>query len=360
MSDSTATATARRVVHLSTEPTLRGGERQLTFLHQELLARGWQSTILCREPPVFENRTHVRALRWDGVADVLGFLRFWKECRQLQPEILHCHDAKSFTLGTLLGALTSTPVVMTRRVLFPIHMHRLNRWKYARAAQFIAVSTAVEQALRAAAPGKPIHVVADAVEGTPITPEQRQKARKRLALADDLIVVGSVGYFTEEKNAALLMDTAEHLAQTRTNVMILCVGPLAEKTGKRARKLANVLATGFVANPLELYAAFDIYVSTSLLEGLGSALLDAVVRDIPSVAVDSGGVRDIFGDLPRLASTGDRYDFIRLLEQTLDGLDAVREESRILGAAARQRFNLDAMVQGNINVYEQIPQRVRR
>jgi glycosyltransferase involved in cell wall biosynthesis len=174
-----------------------------------------------------------------------------------------------------------------------------------------------------------------------------------------MIVIGSVGHFTEEKNAALLMDIAEHLAQTRKNVMIVCVGPLDEIAGKRARKLPNVLATGFVADPLELYACFDVYVSTSLLEGLGSALLDAVVRDIPSIAVDSGGVRDIFGKLPRLASPGDRYDFIRLLEQTLDGLDAIREESRALGVAARQRFHLQALVQGNIDVYANIPQRVR-
>jgi glycosyltransferase involved in cell wall biosynthesis len=194
----------------------------------------------------------------------------------------------------------------------------------------------------------------------PITRDERRAARTRLALDEDRIVIGCVGHFTAEKNAALLMDAAQHLSQTRQNVMIVCVGPLDEEIGQRARTLPNVLATGFVANPLDLYAAFDLYVSTSQLEGLGSALLDAVVRDIPAIAVDSGGVRDIFGERPRLASPGDRYDFIRLLEQTLDALDATRDDSRILGAEARARFNLQTMVQGNMDVYLRVPQPVRR
>jgi len=336
---------------------MRGGERQLAFLHQGLLDQGWSSTILCREPSVFGALQNVIALPWAGVMDLPGLLRFWKKCRQLQPEVLHAHDANAFTLAMFLGALNRLPVVMTRRVLFPIRMHLLNRWKYAHVAQLVAVSNAVEQSLRVAAPTTPIRVVSDAVEGAPISAEQRLEARKRLGLQEDVVVIGSVGHFTEEKNASLLLDTAEHLAQTRKNAFVVCVGPLDEKAGKRARRLSNVLATGFVADPLELYAAFDLYASTSLLEGLGSALLDAVVRDIPAIAVDAGGVRDIFGDLPRLASPGDRYDFIRLLEQSLDALESMREESHTLGAVARQRFTLAAMIEGNMDVYRQLPLR---
>jgi glycosyltransferase involved in cell wall biosynthesis len=332
----------------------------VAYLHQGLATMGWRSTILCREPSVFEKESDVGVIEWNGLADVLGFWRFVKACRDLQPDVLHCHDSHAFTVGTCLGAVTGTPVVMTRRVLFPLRVHALNRWKYRRVARLIAISTAVEQALRAIARGKPIHVVADAVEGMPITRDERRAARTRLALDEDRIVIGCVGHFTAEKNAALLMDAAQHLSQTRQNVMIVCVGPLDEEIGQRARTLPNVLATGFVANPLDLYAAFDLYVSTSQLEGLGSALLDAVVRDIPAIAVDSGGVRDIFGERPRLASPGDRYDFIRLLEQTLDALDATRDDSRILGAEARARFNLQTMVQGNMDVYLRVPQPVRR
>jgi len=360
MSDRTIQATPRRVVHLSTEQSMRGGERQLAILHQGLAERGCNSSILCREPSVFKTESSVHPVSWSGTADVFGLLRYLKICRQLLPDVLHCHDSKAFTLGAIIGAITSTPVVVTRRVLFPIRTHMLNRWKYGRAAQLVAVSNSVEQALRRAVPGKPIQVIADGVQGAPVTAAQRQAARQQLALNEDAIVIGSVGHFTEEKNAALLMDAAQRLSQTRKNVTVVCVGPLDELQGKRARSLPNVIATGFVADPLELYAAFDLYVSTSLLEGLGSALLDAVVRDIPSIAVDSGGVRDIFGDRPRLSSSGDGYDFIRLLEQTLDALDSFREDSRDLGIETRQRFSLDAMIQGNLDIYEQLPPRMRQ
>jgi glycosyltransferase involved in cell wall biosynthesis len=341
----------RPLVHLSTQASHRGGERQVALLHRGLRERGWPSHLLCRAPSVFADTTDTTAVAWHGTMDPFGFAGFGRHCRRLQPALLHCHDANAFTVGSFLGSLLRVPVVTTRRVLAPIRPHLLNRWKYQHAAALIAISSAVETALRQVAPATRIFCVPSGVSGEPATDDMRFEARRSLAIDDRTVVIGCVGYFTPEKQPALLLDLATHLAQVRRNVVVMIVGPLDPDLERSARHMSNVIATGAVANALDYYPAFDLYVSTSTSEGLGSALLDAVVRDIPAFAVDSGGARDIFGSLPRLAASGDRYDFFRMIERALDARETLIEESRNLGAQARQRFHVDAMVAGNMRVY---------
>lgn len=350
MSDAMAAPT-RPIVHLSTQRTRRGGERQVSLLHQGLLDRGWPSHILCRAPGVFGDMPETSAVRWTGPGDPFGFVAFWRLCRRLDPVVLHCHDAHAFTMGSLLGALLHVPVVNTRRVLAPLRPHRLNRWKYRRAAALIAISTAVLQALRQIAPTTPTFCIPSGVSGKPASKKARTEARRRLSVDERTVVIGCVGHFTREKQPELLLDLATHLAQVRRNVLLVIVGPLDPAIERSARLMSNVIATGVVPNALDYYPAFDLYVSTSASEGLGSALLDAVVRDIPAFAVDSGGTRDIFGTLPRLAAPGDRYDFFRLVERALETRHTLLEESRVLGMQARQRYSVDAMVEGNLQVY---------
>ena len=54
-------------------------------------------------------------------------------------DLVHAHDASAHTLG-LLARL---PLVVARRVVFPIR----SRWKYRRADHFIAVSEAARRVL---------------------------------------------------------------------------------------------------------------------------------------------------------------------------------------------------------------------
>jgi glycosyltransferase involved in cell wall biosynthesis len=351
MNDVALPTPSRPIVHLSTQSARRGGERQIVYLHQGLQQRGWPSHLLCRAPSVFDDTTASTAVSWHGTLDPFGFVSFWQDCRRLRPALLHCHDANAFTIGSLLGSLLRVPVINTRRVLAPIRTHVLNRWKYRRAAALVAISSAVEESLRQVAPRTPTFCVPSGVTGEPPTDDMRFEARRSLAIDDRTVLIGCVGHFTPEKQPELLLDLATHLAQVRRNVVVMIVGPLDPALERAARHMSNVIATGAVRNALDYYPAFDLYVSTSTSEGLGSALLDAVVRNIPSFAVDSGGARDIFGSLPRLSGPGDRYDFFRLVERALDERPTVIEESRTLGARARQRFSVDAMVEGNLRVY---------
>ena len=80
-------------------------------------------------------------------------------------DLVHAHDARSHALAV---ALARAPVVVSRRVAFPIRTGLLSRWKYRQAAHFIAVSEFVRARLvECGIPAEKISVVYD---GVPLLP----------------------------------------------------------------------------------------------------------------------------------------------------------------------------------------------
>jgi glycosyltransferase involved in cell wall biosynthesis len=134
-------------------------------------------------------------------------------------------------------------------------------------------------------------------------------------------------------------------------VKLVCIGPYDEKRKKRLSLPESLVCTGPLDNAVQYYGAFDAYVSTSSYEGLGSALLDAVVRDIPAVAVDAEGTRDIFPQGHPLVMRGDYEAFAAAVAAMVRGYEAATAEAKRCGARARDIFSVDAMVEKTLTIY---------
>ena len=87
-------------------------------------------------------------------------------------DMVHAHDARSHALAAMFRR---APLVVSRRVAFPLHTDLLSRHKYARADRYLAVSHHVAGVLAAGGvpPGK-IEVIYD---GVPLLPSRSAKAR---------------------------------------------------------------------------------------------------------------------------------------------------------------------------------------
>lgn len=341
------------VIHLSTGREVRGGERQLLRLHEGLIARGLESHVICRKGSELSQRLsdRVSPVTWRGLWDIGGLLAIERICGRSAPAILHCHDSHAFSAGTIAGTRAGTPVVYTRRVAFPIRNTWLNRRRYGRCRHIMAVSRAVADQCEQIAPDTPISVVHDGVSwGGPSL--DREEIKRRLGVTDETFIIGSVGFFTGEKNADLLVTLAERLLTTHPQVQILVVGPLASGHEKCFARVPNVAMIGKVPVATDYYSAFDLYVSTSTREGLGSALIDAVVRDIPVVALDSGGVRDVLPDGSCVAA--DEHEFLDAVEKAVTDYETTRREALEHGVRVRSDFTVERMVEKTLAVYEDV------
>jgi glycosyltransferase involved in cell wall biosynthesis len=340
------------VLHFSTGRHLRGGERQVAWLHAGLLKRGCKSMLACRKGGELAllGLENTISVPWLGEWDIAALMRFLGICKKNRPSVIHCHDAHALAHGALAGNRLSIPVIYTRRVMFPIHTSYFSHKKYQACAAIIAVSNAVSVQCKEAVSPDRVHIVGDGADwGAPLLP--RPEARKRLGIPGDTFVFGTVAHFTAEKDIALLFTLANSIQAKKPGARLACIGPFDEKQKKRYSIPESIVCAGKLDNAVQYYSSFDVYVSTSSVEGLGSALLDAIVRDIPCVAVDAGGTPDLFPEGWQLAKRGDYEGFTAAVVRLMDDYSAAQAAAKRCGARARNIFSVDAMVEKTMAVY---------
>ena len=182
--------------------------------------------------------------------------------------------------------------------------------------------------------------------------------RDSLGLTADDLMLGCVTRFDPIKRVETLLRAFELLAPRIPRLTLLLVGGGGEE--ERIRRLVarmglgkQVIFTGFLENSVQIYPALDLYVATSLKEGLPLSLVEAMGAGLAVVATDVPGHRDVVvhGETGLLVPAGNPA----ALADAIAGLLADPERRRRLGEAGRQRalkeFSVRPMVAGTAEVY---------
>jgi glycosyltransferase involved in cell wall biosynthesis len=258
------------------------------------------------------------------------------------------------TIGALYSSYSKIPkIIYTRKSLFPIRNTIFNRYKYSRISQIIAISNAVAGIYSAIKVKVPVCIIHDAV---PITNADlpRDDIRKQFGLKPEDFCIGSVAFFTREKNLPLLLKCAEYVEKTASSIKFLLIGPIEPSLEPEIKLHKSIIVTGYLQEATHYYSAFDAYISTSSSEGLGSALIDAIVRDIPSVAMDAGGTRDCFGGFSTPARTEE--ELLAQLGRIIADHSTARSNASKLGVWARSEFNVENFINKHIDIYNKVRQ----
>ncbi|MCR5149913.1 MAG: glycosyltransferase family 1 protein [Clostridiales bacterium] len=121
--------------------------------------------------------------------------------------------------------------------------------------------------------------------------EKRESIRSKYALRDKL-VIGHVGRLAPQKNQKKLLDVFAlvHKSNPAAQLVIIGTGELEQKLKEQAKQLGienAVTFTGVLSNVNEWYSAFDVFVMTSLYEGLPVVAVEAQASDLPCVLCDT-------------------------------------------------------------------------
>jgi sugar transferase (PEP-CTERM/EpsH1 system associated) len=187
---------------------------------------------------------------------------------------------------------------------------------------------------------------------------QRSEWRNKLGLKQKDMVIGSVGRLSPVKNYSLLIRAFHDVARHDLNVKLMIVGDGSEKESLlsliRELELQNrVLLLGHRSDVSELLCAMDIFVLSSISEGVSLALLEAMATALPAVATNVGGNPEVLGgkDCGLLVASNDRP----ALTKALTYLNDHPTERLNLGRQARLRiqssFDLKRMVCEYESVY---------
>jgi glycosyltransferase involved in cell wall biosynthesis len=282
--------------------------------------------------------------------DALVLLELVRLIRRERFSIVHTHSSKAGFLGRVAARVCRTPIVIhtihgfafhpfmsRRRRLFYVTLERLVR---PLTDEFIAVAPevareAVETGL--APPGR-IRVAPSAVELDTIAATPDPALRAELSVPAGAPLIGTVGRLDTQKAPLDFVRMAARVAETVPDARFAMVGdgPLLEQAKAEADRLGvPVIFTGFRSDAPQIAACFDVYVVSSLYEGLGRALTEALASGRPVVATAVNGVVDLVepGSTGLLAPAADPDALAANVRWLLDHPD----EARRMGEAGRKR-----------------------
>lgn len=299
-----------------------GGGPEKTILNSPrfLSRRGVKSACMFMRPPGDDGFSSLQARAAATGAEIIGIddrgpldLNVVKQairlCRERNVTIWHGHDYKSNALGLLVRLFHRMHLVttahgwvrFTSRTPLYYHIDRLCMKRYERV---LCVSEdLVERCREAGIREERLSLLDNAIvhtdyETSPATAQEKA----RFGFGADQILLGAVGRLSEEKGFDKLLNSVSQLTSEGHNVGLIIAGEghLKEALQDQIDRLElqhRVHLAGFLNDPRDLYRAIDVFVLSSLREGLPNVVLEAMASQRTVVTTNVNGI-------PRLVQHG--------------------------------------------------------
>ncbi len=223
-------------------------------------------------------------------------------CRDRNVSIWHAHDYKSNALGLLVHRFHHMHLVTTAHgwVRFtaktPLY-YKIDRFCMKRYEKIICVSQDLyKRCVESGVPVDRLHQIDNAIvleDYSTAPPTLTDKAR--FGFDSQRFLVGAVGRLSEEKGFHHLINAAARLIQTGypMGLVIAGEGHLRDQLQQQINDLElqdHIRLCGFLPDPRDLYRAIDLFVLSSLREGLPNVVLEAMASQRAVVATNCNGI----------------------------------------------------------------------
>lgn len=356
-----------RVLLVDLETQWRGGQNQALLLLKGLRSRGHHAELLAARGSALGERATATGITVHyvsrGFFRLLAALNIRKLLGRGRFDLVHANEAHAVTAVWLARAHRRVPLIISRRVGYPITRNWLAQRRYQVASKILAISHwAANQAALSGAPREKLEVVYEGVElCRPITLDLRLKSRARWGIPEDAPLLGCVGVLSLDKGQEWLIRALAlvRLQFPACRLLLAGDGPCRPRLEALAREhgLADAVTfAGFVKDVESVYAALDIFLLPSFFEALSNALMSAMSYGLPSIAFERGGPAEIIehgqGGLlvPPADAQALSFAIIRILSDARLA-NSLREAAR---KRIEQRFSADKMVEETLRLYQQV------
>jgi glycosyltransferase involved in cell wall biosynthesis len=298
--------------------------------------------------------------------------------RQLQPQVVHTTLYEADIAGRTAAALRRTPVISSlvnemygpRQIAAGVPVAKL------RAAQavdivtarfvdrFHAISETVGSVMaeRLRIPTDKIEVIHRARDPELLgehSAERRARVRSSLGIDDDTLIVLGVGRVEPQKGFVHLADAIRRLPDLGRPVKVLIAGRQGtasnevQQTIERRGLTDTVEMLGRREDVADLMVAADVLAFSSLWEGFGGTVIEALAVECPIVCFDLPVLREVLGPNAAYVPIGDSA---ALAETLASALSAGRNEQRL--TAGRRlfldRYTIDVCAERTVEMYRRV------
>jgi glycosyltransferase involved in cell wall biosynthesis len=314
------------VVHIITKLELGGAQQNTLFTVSHLDAARFHPVLITGEPGLLDQEARklagvefyqvpslVRPIR--PLHDLLALVVLTRLLKRLKPLIVHTHSSKAGILGRWAARLAGIPIVVhtihgfgftryqhpvLRRLLIAAERGAA-RWT----TRFFAVSEAnrrqgIELGLF---PAERCTVVRSGVDLAALreTRVDRESKRQELGLQPGQPVVGMVAPLKPQKAPLDFVRVAALVHRARPDAQFLLVGDgeLRAAVVDEAERLGLsglFHLVGWRRDSAEIMRCLDIFVLTSLWEGLPRVYLEALASSVPVVGTRVDGAAEVIQD----------------------------------------------------------------
>lgn len=306
--------------------------------------------------------------------DFLALTEIYRFIKKNKIDIVHTHSSKAGILGRWAARLANVSVI-----IHTIHSWSFHPWQNpivrqiyiflehltARATnRLIAVSNYdIQKGVRSRIARREKYVLIrygiDKKEF--IDYNSFLNKREELAITPEQVVVGMVACLKPQKAPQDYIRVASLVTKIFPQTKFLLVGdgvlrPRVEKLIKKLNLNESIILTGWRRDIPQLLSAIDIFVLTSLWEGLPVAVLEALASSKPVIANNTGGIKEIVKD--------NRNGFLvppKNVDMLADRLTTLLGDERLRSKMAEEaknsiirEFTYDHMVSKTQDLYESL------
>lgn len=338
---------------------VRGVEQNVEFT---IFHFGWGTEL---ESEFRKAGANIKNMNFLVPYDPLGISRFVRECLKNNFDLIHAHLPSSMPIGRFAGLITDTPVVCTHHNVsdnYQLVSKLLERVSRRIDMRTIAVSNGVRVSFSDSTPKKwqTIYngINVDKYRSNIKYAEPTETIRTN-TMGVELVLL-NIARYSPQKRQQDLIESFAAVVDDLPSAHLFIVGwgdlqPELEQKVKAEGVSEYVTITGRVPEVEPYYQAADLFVSSSLREGLPITFLEAMAAGLPILATDIPGVREV-------VVTGETGLLVGIDQPSSiqDGLRRIITEYNLelMGKKAvkrvRQNFSIQNTIDQHIELYTNI------
>ncbi|MDY3118450.1 MAG: glycosyltransferase [Peptoniphilus sp.] len=291
-------------------------------------------------------------------------------------DLIHCHGARANFNAIYLRKQVDVPMVTTLHsdylLDFKDHWIKdkvftsLNKFALKRFDYYIAITERFKAMLvERGFPESAIFVTYNGIDMNKIEPAVDKKtflARYGLEKYGDRMLFVIAARLDQVKDHATLLRAVARNKEALSGAHVLIAGQGPERENLMAfveKEGLNdwVSFLGQVSDPFSLYGAGDVNMLTSVSESFPYALLEGAKANLPFIATDVGGIREMASSYGMVFQPQDVEALGERMVYAVNHPDEMKQRGEGLHGYVNEHFSQEAMAKSHVEIYTKIRQR---
>ena len=305
------------------------------------------------------------------INDIRAFLYLYKLIKKENFTIIHTHSSKAGFLGRIAAMLNKTPIVIHTIHGFAFHdymnsfkknifiyLEKLSaKWTHG----LVTVSNLNKKKVvdLGIAPIEKLKNIYSGIDLTLFINEKNDQFRKELNLDSNHLLLGSVGRLSNQKDPITMIEAFCIVIKRFPNAHLTLVGDgeLRDEILIKIDQLqlnGRVHLTGNKNDPWKIYHSLDLFIMSSIYEGLGRSITEALSCGVPVVCTSVEGVPEIVRDNKTgiLVPPKDPGALATGIIKSLNDMDNARKMAEEGRKFVNENFDVNKMVDDIDSLYD--------